>query len=69
MSGEWVGEVHKEKLKFQSPDKHSRLLIGTLKDNTLNMGSENTLCDIRMMDTHHYIFVQNHKMYSIKSEP
>ena len=30
--------------------------------------SENTLYDTIMMDTHHYTFVQTHRMYNTKSE-
>lgn len=32
-------------------------------------GSENTLSDITMMTTCHYVLVQTHKMNNIKSEP
>lgn len=32
-------------------------------------GSETILYDTTVMDTHHYFFVQTHKMYNIKSEP
>lgn len=32
-------------------------------------GSESILCDIRMVETYHYIFIQNHGAYNTKSDP
>lgn len=65
-----------EKAKLYRDSKKNQQFPGVRREEGRNRwniadfeGSETTLCDTMMVNTCHYTFVQNHKMYNTKSEP